>query len=166
MQQRSVAFQMEIIITELVIDHYQPFCVVRKTVLPGHTNAAVGLDTFLGDELAAATNNVFGGSQGAATLIILRGIRHAGGEDGHGPGLLQLRHHVNHTVLEYLELANGHTELPALFQVIEGLLTGHLHHSDRFGTKSRNGPASLVFDNRGCLSDFSEQRLGADLNVI
>ena len=157
---------MMVIVTELVGDHHQALGVVGEVVFPGHADTAVQLDSLFGDLACGARANVFGCSDDAAAVVVVFTIGKGGGEDRHAGGLFQLGLHVDHTVLQHLELADRHTELLARLQVVEGQLAGFVHAAQRVSALRGDGAALLVTQRRERIADFAEQRVGADLNVV
>src|SRR5690606_8525345 len=142
----GVGFQVMIVVTELVADHDQTLGVVGTVVLPGHGNTAMQPDALLGHVACGAVDDELGGGQLGAALGAVGVVSQAGGEDGHGGGAFQFADHVDHAVLQYLELADRHAELLAGLQVVQGQVAGNAHGAHRFTAQGGNGAAALVAD--------------------
>ncbi|MNP09866.1 hypothetical protein D3C76_1019870 [compost metagenome] len=124
------------------------------------------LDGLIGDQTSGAHCGNLGGGKDAAALVAVRGIGDAGSEDRHGRGLIQLDAHVDHAVLQGLELADHLAELLARLQVVEGQGAGRFHAANRFGALCGDRPALLVTQGRQGLAFWAEQVGGADEYVI
>ena len=109
--------------------------------------------------------------QASATLILAAETaraRSAGGgavhlharQARHGARLLVADHHVHHAVLERLEAADRHPELPARLQVLERGLVGVADGAHRLRAEQRGGVVGRVLDQRQRAAFLAQQRVG------
>ncbi|MNH31590.1 hypothetical protein D3C79_919690 [compost metagenome] len=104
------------------------------------------LDALIGNKATGAADDELGRRQRTTARVSVRLVGHAGGEQGHGGGLVQLNAHIDHAVLQHLELANGLPELLSGFQVVEGQGARRFHAANGFGALRGDGTALLIAD--------------------
>src|SRR5690606_29836926 len=128
-----------------------------------HGDATMQLDRLLGDSAGSTVDDELGSSELGRTLVVVFVIGQAGSQDSHGGGALQLADHIDHAVLQNLELADRLAELLARLQVIRGQSTGGAHGADRFATQSSDGAAALIADGIIGIAGITQQLA---LNVV
>ena len=109
-------------------------------VLVGHADAAVQLHGLLAHEAHGLAELHLGARERAAALVPRRAELEAG-VVAHGAREFELHLHVGRAVAQGLEAGDGHAELPALVQVVEGHGAGLLH--DAHGIGAGGGDAGV-----------------------
>ncbi|MNV07452.1 hypothetical protein D3C71_978830 [compost metagenome] len=124
------------------------------------------LDALIGDITRGTANDVLGSGQRAAAFRTVRLVGYTGREHGHGSRLIQFDVHVDHAVLQDLELADDLTELLAGLEVIKGQRTRGLHAADGFGALCSDGAALLVTQCVQCLAVHTQHSGATDKHVV
>src|SRR5690606_30072906 len=104
-------------------------------------NTAVHLDALLGNIFASAVDDELSCGQLGAALGAIFIVSQAGSQNGHGSSPLQLADHVNHAVLQNLELTDRRAELLTGLQVVQGQVAGNAHSTNGFAAQSSNSAA-------------------------
>ncbi len=127
----------------------------------GHAHAAVELNRVLADEAAGFADLDFRRrcrflTFGFAFAELQR--HHVGDRDG----LFVVHEHVDHAVLQHLELADRHAELLAGLAVFDSRVVQNLHGADGFGRKRRDAFVDDLFDQWQAVVRLTDQCVGAE----
>ena len=133
--------------------------------LIGHAHAAVQLHRVLADEAAGLAHLHL---EGGGRLLRLRPVAliHAHGRHVHqGLGLFVLHEHIDHAVLQHLELADGLAELLARLAVFHGVLVEHLHAAHGFGAHRQDAFVDDLFEQRQAAALPPNQGVRGDFHI-
>ena len=143
--QRRVALQVMVDIAVERIEHGQPLEVMADIEFVGHAHAAMKLHRLLADE-AAGLADLHLGRRGRLLALDIALVELERDHQRDRGRLLVVHEHVDHAVLQHLELADRHAELLARLGVFDRGVEQHLHRADRFGGMGGDGFVGHLLD--------------------
>ncbi|MNQ85399.1 hypothetical protein D3C85_1005610 [compost metagenome] len=138
---------------------------MRQRQFPGHADAAVQLDAFLGHQRANAADGELGGGQGAFAGDAVGVVQRGGGVDDGRARLFNFQQHIGHAVLQGLEAADGRAELAACAQVFQRGVAGAVHRAHGFGAQRQDAAPGGAFQQRIARAGLAQQGVGPQLDV-
>ena len=109
-----------VLVTEHGVDHGQALEIVTNMQFIRHAHAAMQLHRLLAHEAAGISNLYFGGGNGLGALYRIFIADFQIDHVAHGSGLLTLHEHIDHAMLQNLELGQRHTELYPRLEILVG----------------------------------------------
>jgi len=151
--------------TKLVFDHCCAFEIMANGEFVCDADAAMRLHGILSDKFAGPPDFGFGLADRCHAFIGWRvdiECRH----DRHGPCLLNLHEHIDHTVLQHLESADRLAKLLALLRIFQRAFMQFCRHAAGF-CADRNGCfIDNLFNQRQASAFVAKQRITGDRNIF